>query len=177
MRNLLNNEYFEWLFNLVCEGRFAKDISFRRLLIYLHTTEFIYPLRRDESRAEDGVDLRYRFSKTFNYDELPEVGSPCSVLEMMVALALRCEEAIMDDPQYGGRMQQWFWGMITNLGLGYMTDEEFDRHLVDSIIQKFLKRDYEPDGTGGLFTVKDSGHDLRRFEIWYQMCWYLNSIT
>ena len=95
---------------------------------------------------------------------------------MIAGLALRCEENIMDDPQYGDRTGQWFWGMISNLGLGSMTDDRYDRAYVDFVIDRFLNREYEPNGRGGLFTVEKSKKDLRRVEIWYQMCWYLDSI-
>jgi hypothetical protein len=99
---------------------------------------------------------------------------PCSVLEMMIALAVRCEEHIMDDPNIGNRTGQWFWGMIVNLGLGAVTDERYDARLVDERIGRFLNRDYEPNGRGGLFTVRNCKYDLRDVEIWYQLCWYLD---
>ena len=102
---------------------------------------------------------------------------PCSVLEMMVALSLRCEEEIMDDPNIGDRTRQWFWGMVVSLGLGAMHDDRFDKKYVDETIERFLKRKYEYDGRGGLFTIKDSNRDLREVEIWYQLCWYLDSIA
>jgi hypothetical protein len=93
---------------------------------------------------------------------------------MMVALSVRCEETIMDDPRIGDRTGQWFWGMISSLGLGSMMDNQFDKEYVDSVIDRFLKREYEPNGKGGLFTIKRCRYDLRSVEIWYQMCWYLD---
>jgi hypothetical protein len=96
---------------------------------------------------------------------------------MMVALAVRCEETIMDDALMGNRTGQWFWGMIHNLGLSRMTDPEFDRRFVDDVIARFLNREYEPNGKGGLFTVKHCDRDLRTVEIWWQLSWYLDSIT
>jgi hypothetical protein len=102
---------------------------------------------------------------------------PCTVLEMMIALANRCEETIMDDPDIGDRTGQWFWGMITNMGLGSMSDDRYDRRYVEYVITRLLDREYEPDGTGGLFTVRDCDRDMRDVEIWYQLCWYLDSIT
>lgn len=178
-RDTIINKYFKWLYDLVRGKRYSKSMSYEKLLMRLHDTEFIYSLLMDENRAEDGVDLRYRFGD--EYDCLNEVDShltgPCSVLEMMVALALRCEEHIMYDPSYGDRTSQWFWGMIVNLGLGSMTDERFDRDFVDKTIDVFLRREYEPNGEGGLFTIKDCKFDLRAIDIWYQLNWYLNSIT
>lgn len=178
----LKDEYFDWLYNLVCERRFSSKISYRKLLMCLHDIEFRYTIPRDQNRAEDGADLRYRFALRLEpYEDVSEVldilGGPCSVLEMMVALAIRCEESIMDDPNYGDRTAQWFWNMIVNLGLGNMTDERFDRWTIEHIINRFLDRDYEPDGIGGLFVIRDCDRDLRKVEIWAQLCWYLDSIT
>lgn len=174
----ISDEYFEWLFNLVCEQRYFRPI-YRKLLMRLHDTEFTYSIPRDRNRAEDGEDLRYRFALTKGYDvaaTLADLGMPCSVLEMMAALAIRCEEQIADDPRYGNRMGQWFWKMVVNLGLGPMTDEMFDRDYVDQVLQTFLERRYKPDGQGGLFRIRDCNVDLRNVEIWHQLCWYLDTI-
>lgn len=170
----LRNRYFDWLCDLVCRQRYSKAISFRKLLTRLHETEFTYLIPRDKNRAMDGIDLRWRFSLEYNLDS-GGLDGPCSVLEMMVALAIRCEEDYMDDPGVGDRTGQWFWGMIVNLGLGSMTDTRYDERVVDDILQRFLNREYEPDGKGGLFTVRNCNFDLRDVEIWVQMCYYLDN--
>lgn len=178
IRDDLNDLYFEWMFDLVCHARFSKRVSYRELLIFLHHTEFKYSISNDANRAEDGIDLRRRFALLQNdKDIVYYLDGPCSILEMMIALAIRCEETIMDDPRIGNRTGQWFWGMINNLGLGSMTDDRFDKCYVDDVIERFLFRKYEPDGKGGLFTVRDSGYDLRDEEIWTQLCWYLDTIV
>ena len=174
----INDEYFEWMCGLICGNRYAEAVSYRKLLAYLHSIEFTYSIPRDKNRAEDGLDLRYRFTYETNIKHAEDyIHGPCSVLEMMVALAIRCEENIMDDPSYGNRTGQWFWGMIVNLGLGFMTDSRFDEQFVDDVIFRFLNREYEPDGKGGLFTVRNCKYDLRTVEIWYQMCWYLDTFV
>lgn len=171
----LQSRYFRWMFDLVCGRRYAKEVSFRKLLEHLHNTRFIFSIPKDENRAEDGIDLRYRFVRIIHKENyLDYLDGPCSVLEMMVALAIHMEEGVMDDPEYGDRTGQWFWGMVVNLGLGSMTDNRYDERYVNDILDRFLDRDYEPDGRGGLFTVKDTDVDLRSVEIWYQMCWYLD---
>lgn len=174
-------EYFDWLFDLVCEDLFSNQISYRELLSYLHNTKFRYLNSRDRNRADDGVDLRRRFALYQGYEDscdmvVDMLSGPCSVLEMMVALAIRCEETIMDDPSKGNRTCQWFWGMISNLGLGSMTDDRFDEVYAKNAIDIFLNREYEPDGRGGLFTIRNCDVDMRRLEIWYQLCKYLNSL-
>lgn len=100
---------------------------------------------------------------------------PCSVLEMMIALSIRCEEHIMDDPDIGNRTGQWFWSMLVSLGIGAMDDRKFDRYFVDRTLERFLDREYERNGEGGLFTV-NNGRDMRRTEIWYQMQYHLGEI-
>lgn len=174
----INDEYFEWLCELVDSKRFSKQVSYRKLLMHLHNIEFTWFIPHDDNRADDGIQLRRRYSLIRNDTTLSSyIQGPCSVLEMIVALATRCEETIMDDALMGNRTGQWFWGMIHNLGLSSMTDSNFDRDFVDEVIARFLNREYEPDGKGGLFTVRHCNHDLRTVEIWCQLSWYLGSIT
>lgn len=179
-RNELINLYFKWMCGLVCNKRYSKRPSYQKLLRYLHSIDFQYSIPRDDNRAADGEDLRYRFAYERRYDDVIIAeyldDRPCSVLEMMIALALRCEEDIMDNPDLGDRKGQWFWEMLVNLGLGSMHDENFDEDYVDEVIERFHDRNYEPNGKGGLFTVENPPIDMRRAEIWYQMCWHLNEV-
>lgn len=177
MTDNIRNRYFEWLFELV-GGNDYPGLSYRKLLMHLHRTEFRYYISNDDNRAGDGIELRYRFKfrHKLDFDHRRELSGPCSVLEMMVALALRCEETIMDDPDYGDRTSQWFWKMIKNLDLDRMLDERYDEEYVNCVLNRFLNREYEPDGRGGLFTVKNCDCDLRNIEIWIQMMWFLNDI-
>ena len=174
----LKNLYFNWMCSMVCDDR---RFFYERLLSFLENTNFTYILPMDANRADDGIELRYRFGREKGYPDAMIAScldwQPCSVLEMMVALAMRCETSIMDDPDIGDRTVQWFWGMISNLGLGAMDDTRFDRRYVDAVVQRFLNRQYRSDGNGGLFTVHRPDKDLRHVEIWYQMCWYLDELV
>ena len=173
----VKHDYFEWIYDLMCGERFGSDISYRRLLTFLHDVEFIYFVPYDENRAADGVALRYRYCYLHDCEDLEVyLDGPCSVLEMMAALAIRCEENIMDDPMKGNRTGQWFWGMIVNLGLGSMSDDNFNEWLVSDVVGRFLNREYDADGTGGLFRVRDWDRDMRTAEIWHQLMAYINSI-
>ena len=176
--NNVTIDYFDWMYNLVCRNRYPKNISFKKLFSYLNDTKFTYSIRMDLNRAKDGTELRRRYANEFKIANIYDrICGPCSVLEMMIALAIRCEETIMDDENFGDRTDQWFWDMMKNLGLGHMDDDEFDEEYVSDVITRFLNRDYEPDGRGGLFFVRNCDIDLRDVEIWIQMLWYLDNIT
>ena len=174
-------QYFKWMYQLVCDRRYPRGLSYRKLFFRLHEREFIFQIGMDENRAADGRDLRYRFGRERAYDDalIDEYlcDRPCSILEMMLALAIRCEENIMSDPALGDRTGQWFWNMIISLGLNGMDDQRYNERYVDDILDRFLRREYSSRGQGGLFTVRYPHKDLRTVEIWYQMNWYLNEIT
>lgn len=178
-KDLLNDEYFEWMYNLVCNERYyKKNLSYRKLLNLLHNIQFTYTFELDSNRAKGGEGFRYKFGyeRGYPYSVIKDNIDihPCSVLEMMVALASNIEEQIMDDPTYGDRTGQWFWGMVVSLGLGHMSDTRFDQRYAEIVIDKFLNREYEPDGKGGLFTLQNPAQDLRNVDIWIQAMWYLN---
>jgi hypothetical protein len=129
----------------------------------------------DSKRAEDGIALRNRYERETGIPSkmfINDYGNrPCSVLEMMVALCLRCEETIMDDMGAG----YLFFEMIDNLGLRNMTDSNYDYDYVSFILDRFLYRQYDPDGKGGLFILRNHPEvDARSMEIWMQMNWYLS---
>lgn len=178
MKSGIEKEYFSWICGLVCQ----RHKNYQRLMSTLYDTDFVYILPMDANRAADGVDLRYRFGSECSYPKsviesrLDIRG--CSVLEMMIALAIRCEEHIMNDPDIGDRTEKWFWNMMETLGLSNMTNDCFDEHYIKKVLNRFMKREYKRNGEGGLFCLKRSPQktDLRKVEIWYQMMGYINEI-
>ena len=171
----LREGYFCWLCNFAGDWK-----SYQLLLKRLHDTPFLYILDRDENRAKDGIDLRYRFGRENDIDR-SEIEryfdeAPCSVLEMMIALAIRCEEHIMANSDLGDRTGRWFWAMIANLGLSLQMDGNYSQRKIDDVLECFLSREYSPNGEGGLFAVQGSRFDLRHVEIWYQAMWYLEEV-
>ena len=181
-RDTIVDDYFEWLYRIVAPPNTPTYKLYRRLLTRLHDVDFKVIIPRDQNRAEDGISMRHRFALELSDDQryilsvMDMLDGPCSVFEMMVSLAIHCED-FMDDTAYGDRTGQWFWTMVLNLGLGMMTNDRFDNTYVDEKLDIFLERKYSPDGHGGLFTIPDCERDLRDVEIWHQMCWYLNTIT
>lgn len=173
-------QYYKWLIDKVCYDVYdSYDGIYSWLLQRLYEIPYSYTNALDENRAHDGVSLRHRYCYENDIRD-SNLGmflySDCSVLEMMIALAIRCEETIMSDPDYGDRTGLWFWSMISNIGLDSQTDDEFSQTFVDEKIDILLKAEYERDGWGGLFYVRNSPVDLRSMDIWYQMNYYLNSL-
>lgn len=169
----LERIYFQWICKLV-----KADDQNLKLLWHLFEREFIFSLPMDANRADDGINLRYRFAYEEGYDDrivaLYLDDKPCSMLEMIAALALRCEEHIMNDDEFGDRTSVWFWKMLSNLGLVSM--KKYNKERIDAILDLFMSREYSPDGHGGLFIINEQTKDLRNVEIWNQMHAYLNEI-
>lgn len=178
-REKIKSEYFDWLVSKVFTEREASNFS--QVLSVLNDTIFTCDLPMDLNRAEDGKRLRDIY-----LDELDTRDSyiidimvdehPCSILEMMVALAIRCEDDIMRDYDEGDRTGLWFWIMFENLGLSEYEDDNFDESRVNWILARFLKRTYEKDGKGSLFYIPNTRCDMREIEIWYQMSEYINTM-
>lgn len=169
-------KYYIWLINQVCD--ISEIRRYSKLLQQLFETEFTWKFPLDESRADDALGLRKDYFYDANLYHYPESleSEPANVLEVMVALANRIELDIMGDPDIGNRVPKWFWEMIDSLELSAMTNDYYDDDYVDFILDRFLNREFEPNGRGSLFTVRYPKRDMRKLEIWYQMQAYLNEI-
>lgn len=181
MRNQIQDDYRNWLIGLTCTWC-SNYGSYQQLMQYLYSREFIPIYPNDGNRAQDGVDMRFRFVEmqkglkyTYHdvYNYMPD---RCNMLEMMAALAQRCEDHIMGDPDIGDRSGVWFYNMIVNMHLSDMTDDNFDVLTVERAITRVIEHSYARNGDGGLFSVKNPNIDMRTAEIWYQMNWYLGEL-
>lgn len=171
MNSQLVESYFEWLLDFVCQEDYenANNIDICRELF---ETEFRWLIDRDENRAAWGVELRYRFCVendiyAQNHDYLG-LGS-CSVLEMMVALAIKMDDILYDD-NYGCRIYRWFWMFLENLGVKNGRKCPDLSHKLDI----FMDREYTFEGYGNIIQLPNTKTDLRNVEIWYQICWFIN---
>lgn len=172
---MIKDKYNEWLIRSICDDVFEVD-NYSSLLKYLRTRKYTYIIEDDSNRSEDGKYLRYRFvNSTYGYNRIPiSIDGPCSVLEMLIALAIKCEETIMCDAEKGDRTAKWFWMMLDNLALLSQSDNQFNEMYVSERIDKFLFREYAPNGDGGLFPLANCSYDLRSVSVWYQLLWYIN---
>lgn len=166
--------YFEWLTSKVF--RFSNEVNeYSYLLTILNEIEFTYTIEKDANRYADGLELKKTFCLEvgINKKYADLLGNQCSILEMMVALAIRCEVTIMSDPSCGDRTWLWFNTMLRSMNLDSQTNFVFDKNYVEDHIRIMLNRSYDEYGNGALFTVNKPLFDMRNIEIWAQMNWYL----
>lgn len=110
MDNYILNDYFDWLYYQVTNKlrkNGAKN-SFRKLLMQLHAMEFVYHVEYDENRASDGTILRWYYVDDGGDDRILQWGEPCTVLEMLIGLAIKME-SIMEEPDIDTSVARWFW--------------------------------------------------------------------
>lgn len=172
----IREQYFKWIVNKIYPTRFEAT-KYDSLLRHLMSIVFVATIEMDNNRCGDGIYLRRTFCWENDYPTswADLLGTnECTVLEMMAALAIRCETTIMADSRYGDRTWLWFTSMIKNLKLETMTNERFDPEWVNYRIDILINHKYESDGTGGLFYVAEPVIDMRTVEIWMQLNWWLN---
>ena len=99
---------------------------------------FRWFIKNDVNRASDGVYLRQLYFDEMGVDSGKD--GPCSILEMFVALAIRCENELMYDPDEGDRTSEWFWIMMDNMGLSSLSDNNFSYEETDEILDDFKKK-------------------------------------
>lgn len=164
-------------FDYICDLALGKNKSnYTQLCASLYEIPFMYILDMDENRAVDGMYLRMEFINSH-----PELNmwskEMCTVLEMMVALAKRCHESIIDAPGSGNNKSYELFGlMLENMGLNKYIDNRFNKKAVEKIVNNMLDRNYSADGKGSMFYIPGINHDMREAEIWYQAMWYIDSI-
>lgn len=178
--NRIDRLYYAWICSLAFPDE-QVQIAYSNLLDILYHIPFRAVLLMDENRGVDGIDLRSHFSYKAKIPtdiiqfELKD--KPCSVLEMMISLANRCEEEIMYDYNTCDRTFMWFFDMLVSLGLdGYSNDNWsiFAEEEIRAIIENCLDRNFLPSGKGGFFMIQNPRQDLRTVDFWTQMCWYAN---
>lgn len=179
--SIIRKRYFDWICGNVWNRTPNDTLSYCKLFKTLNDVPYCPIKETDQSRYSDGIFLRNIFASEFNLSSaevdasLFEVGKDrCSILEMMVALAIRMEDHIMSDDDYGNRTGQWFWEMVISLGLSGMDDSNFDCVKVRTALNNLNSGIYEKNGKGSLFVIDNPNIDMRMYDIWYQMQKYIN---
>lgn len=172
-----DEEYFRWLVGIVMEDGDDPSLTYWCLLADLHCSLFDHSVGFDMNRAADGRALREEY---LSVGPLPPFGwgnSPCSFLEVLIALARRIDETVGDD---GDDEARWFWMMVDNLGLIRYNDEAYDSEAereISEAVRAVNQRSFDELGVGGLFPLPKKPSppypsDMRRADLWDQFCAY-----
>lgn len=173
MSGTVDDRYFEWLYSQIGSVRSRNPArSYWKLAKKLYITEFVWLVANDDNRVEDGKELRLEFVNEQGSDGINPTWMDlgCSMLEMLIALSRRV--AFLADKEPG----DWFWIFIQNLDLDSYNDTRFTPHreqIVEEVLERFIYRNYFPDGIGGLFPMDNPTEDQRKVELWHQLSAYL----
>lgn len=173
MNEPIDELYLKWLYSLIGDVELkSPSRTYWSLVRQLFKTEFVWVVPNDDNRVEDGRDLRYVFVDVTGVDPDDKWWSlGCSFLEMFVALSHHLE---FEDGRR--KANKWFWRLMDNLDLEVYndknyTDESFSA--INEILERVNFRQYQPDGSGGMFPLEYPTKDQREVEIWYQLNAYL----
>lgn len=157
--------------------------NYTRLFEELHDSEFYYSIERDDNRAGDGTELRDNYDIpldiTCGDEDLVDefMNRPCSILEMLIGLAIRVDEEYLGDPA-DPHPEDFFWEMIKNLDLDCFTNGILQKRsnvdILKARIRMWLDRRFAKNGLGSPFPVYNDDRDQRNLEIWDQMNSYIN---
>ncbi len=191
----MSEKYLDWLENLVCSGPMRhKKRHFGLLLEQLYARNYTYIDDLDGARAKWGLTLRDKYLDEVmsqcdsghevmsQRDSCCDDNKPCSMLEMMVALAWRMENEEASerwDDEFWDYVSIWFWGMIDNMGLGSNDNVNYDPKKTNICVDRVLGKGYNVDGRGGLFTLKinSQGVDMNKIDIWRQAMLYMAELS
>ena len=195
-----HNEYFNWLCKIVGADEFGPFRPYHNLLVRLFQTDFNEIRPFDNNRAVNGKYLRYYFD--YNRDDFASndpapyhnngdfyyqtQNIPCSILEMMIALAKDIDVQYLYSTNC--RLLIWFWIMVESMGLANKIDGywniESDCSEVDWILRAFNLNAYELSPTGDyyptvlLFPIRNIEGYQQVQNVWEQMLiWYNNNMN
>lgn len=159
--------YFNYLVNLI-DGE-----NYICLLKELHKEHFFPLLDLDNNRVSEVKDILRGSVPSSPKTEY------VSIFEILVLLAKKYEDfaSRFGEPDHTAT---WFWCFIVNVGLNIYDDGYFKENKEQAILKIkqwvsiFNNRTYGRDGTGSPFPLKNPPKDMRKTELFYQLCWYYN---
>lgn len=172
MRTGTGDPYYDWLCMTIGVNKNIPGRNYAQLVSALHKAEFRPKMAMDSNRGTDGLQLRVDFISEHGAWGSATNRGPCSFLEFLIALAKRMSFLTQGEGNHG-QTAFYFWQMIENLGLNKVTDDRWfaanGDFFVEDAVWRVNERQYQRDGKGGIFPLKDPKQDQRRVEIWYQM--------
>jgi len=160
IENKYEYNYFKWISTKV-------DVH-EKILLEMYNVPFAWTVLGDKNRAYDVKDLRLQYIHNTG-KSMPEGWAdeqPVSVLEVIYRF---CQTA---DFETDIEARHWFSTIVNNLDL---TLDLSDRDIRD-VLQRFIWREYDSNGYGGMFPLEHPNEDQRKVEIWYQFQAYLHDI-
>lgn len=188
--------YFFYLLSLI-NDQDHDSRDYMKLCTLLHETPYQVLNPMDSNRVLDGEALRDKWlDHTRVKDERLRIeyakdvsDTPASMLEVLVALALRVNDYILADPDKPELAANLFWEFIDNIvsygafGSKYssasdiLTDEKWCDYTSDTMIaclNRINTRTYHSDGIGGLFPLRNPKINQRKEELWTCCVAYIN---
>lgn len=177
--------YYKWLINIITPpDNVPSSIRNYGILLYaLWRRDFFWFNRyeREEDRASDGVSLRERYmvENDLTPDAIPN--GPCNVLEMLIAFAIRIDNAT-HDWTIGFRPWDWIVMFIDNLELADLTDANIqpsDDGYIINRLEKWMSHDIGVHGEHSLFRfrVPVTKAEIERMTNWDMMqYWIIESL-
>ena len=162
--NTERGEYTRWLLSYIG----AKESKYIFLSDILNSIEFYWSIDNDRNRMVDARELRDEYISNYGDDVLDELPAAVTVLEVLVALAIRADMVIRETPY------TWLMIFYENLGFDFLVDTNItsdDVQFVKSAVRKWLDRRFSPNGSGSPF--RSSKHDVSKISMWDAMQWYL----
>ena len=143
--------------------------------------EFQDIVELDHNLISNVVDMQNEFANERGF-AYPEDNHVISVFEVLAVMAIKAEDELMTNGDYGDRTPVWFYAMLHNLELDAYPDYIWNRRNeneikreIEDIMVRFLNREYNYDGSdGGAFVLRHPREDLRGVDLWYQLLWWLS---
>lgn len=164
--------YIEWL--VTSSGLYLeRSLAFGEYTSLLHTlqnVDFKFS-SMDRPRVDDAFDLRSIYvDNCIKLNDDGRVYANASVLEVLVALAIRVDMEITGEPG-NPRPDILFVEWLKNLGI-LVKDEKWDikkSNLVIKRLSKWMLREYNDDGKGSIFAPKCVTFGFSKTDIWRQI--------
>ena len=159
----LDQGYFAWL-----TGSVDPSQTYIQLLQQLYKSEAKALIPWDENRLESGQAIRNEF-RPGGYSSLSEMEwllRPCTFLELTVSLSRKLADEMDWTPKYA------FWILLRNLGVGDISDREYDQQMmrhIHEVVNKVNYRSYDYYGRGGFFPLRNARENQQFVQLWDQL--------